>query len=256
MSMFRKLCGPDCFQNVILATTFWGLIDPVEGRKRERELCRDDRFWGRLVQKTSRVVRIKNDVESDRRLLLSIARNGKCTLAAQQEMQEGASMLETGAAQETNRNLALLQQQYEEQFQTEEAELHEEISRRKSLAKAELGAQRLASEKEQEDLLQQARQEIEARKLAWENDRQIEEQKQGRERARRDAELHHFQVRRDREKERLDRDRQKRADDERHYYKNYRCKRRRAILRFRCNRCFNQFDTRVVEYYRKLCLYI
>ena len=254
MSMFRKLCGPSCFKNVILATTFWGEINRVEGRRREQELCRDERFWGKLVERESKVVRIGDDVESDRRLLLSIATNSKCTLAAQQEMQDGNSMLETGAAKESNQNLTLLQQEYEEQLQNERERLYEELHQRKRLAKAELNAQRLASEKEREDMARQARQEIAARRLAGEDGRQIELQKHTQERARRDARLQRLRAGCDREKGLLNLDREKRTNQKRQYYKNYRCMRRTPIRRFRCNRCLNQFDARVVDCYRKSAL--
>ena len=253
MRMFRKLCGPDCFQNVILATTFWGQIDPDEGQRREQELCQDERFWGRLVKRKSRVIRIESDVESDRSLLLNIASNNKCTLAAQQEMQEGASMLATGAAQETSKNLALLQQQYDEQLRHEKDKFDERLARRKRLAKAELDAQKLASEKEREDLSRLARREMKARKIAWEHNRQMEQQKHARDKAPRVARLQRLQAQRDREKERQNLDRQKRSEENARYYKNYKCVRRTLIRRFRCNRCLNLFDARVVKYYRKLC---
>ena len=254
ISMFRKLCGRSCFKNVILATTFWGEIDPIEGRRREQELCRDERFWGKLVERESKVVRIGDDVESARRLLLSIATNSKCTLAAQQEMQEGNSMLETGAAKETNKNLTLLQQEHEEQLQIERERLHEELHQRKRLAKAELDARRLASEKEREDMSRQARQEIAARRLAGEDGRQITVQKHIQERAGRDARLQRLRAGCDYEKELLNLDREKRTIQKRQYYKNYRCMRRTPIRRFRCNRCLNQFDARVVDCYRMSAL--
>lgn len=251
MNMFRKLCGPECFENVILATTFWGEIDQAEGQRREQELCQDERVWGKLVQRKSRVVRIENDVESDRKLLLSIAANSKCTLAAQQEMLDGTPMLQTGAAQEISKNLALLPQRYEEQLQHERAGLHEELSRRKRPAEAELEAQRLASEKEQEDVSQQARREIEALTEAGERARQTQIKKYTREKAQRDARSQRLREECDREKQSSNLDRQERTEEKKRYYRKYKCRRRTPIRQFRCNRCLNLFDARVVQHYRK-----
>ena len=89
MNMFRRLCGSDCFPNVVLATSFWSEVDPTEGARRERELYETDKFWGQLVKKGSPVVRIGLDDRADQRLLLRIARNNKVFLRAQKEMQDG-----------------------------------------------------------------------------------------------------------------------------------------------------------------------
>jgi hypothetical protein len=43
--MFMQLCGPHCYQNVMLATTMWSILpDEATGEAREKELV--EKFWG------------------------------------------------------------------------------------------------------------------------------------------------------------------------------------------------------------------
>lgn len=44
--VFQKLCGPGCFPNITLATTFWDTIEPGIGAARERELIEKEGLWG------------------------------------------------------------------------------------------------------------------------------------------------------------------------------------------------------------------
>lgn len=251
LRVFRRLCGPDCFKNVVLATNFWGEIDPAEGMERERELCGNDDFWGSFVKKESRVVRIGENIDSDRKLLLSIALNDKCTLAAQREMEERSSMLETGAVQEVNKRLAQEQKHYEAQLLAEKAEFRNQLLRRERDAKAAVEAQRLALEKEQEDISRRAQKDAEARQAAWESRQRAEIQRQAQDKVRRTAELKRLQEECDQEKRCLELRRQ----EDIQYYTNYKCKRRRKVLlEFRCDGCHEFFDTRRKHYYRKFLL--
>ncbi|KAH8726765.1 P-loop containing nucleoside triphosphate hydrolase protein, partial [Phaeosphaeriaceae sp. PMI808] len=51
LSMFRKLCGPDCFGHIVLATTKWDAEKPGQGELRELELRRQ--FWGHMLENGS-----------------------------------------------------------------------------------------------------------------------------------------------------------------------------------------------------------
>jgi hypothetical protein len=85
LRMFRKLCGSDALKNVILATTFWDQVEPLTGQERERVLIEDPRFWGRMVQFGSRVLRTGSSRESALHILRQTAGNQKITLQVQQE---------------------------------------------------------------------------------------------------------------------------------------------------------------------------
>ena len=42
--MFKKLCGPDCFQKVCLVTTMWEKVDEGPGNMRESGLIETEDF--------------------------------------------------------------------------------------------------------------------------------------------------------------------------------------------------------------------
>ena len=55
--MFKKLCGPNALNNVILATTMWDRVCEAEGLARETELTSTDDFWGWMLSQGSKVHR-------------------------------------------------------------------------------------------------------------------------------------------------------------------------------------------------------
>jgi hypothetical protein len=61
MRLFRKLCGDGALGNVFLATSFWDMVTPSAGAKRESELKNSKDFWADMVAKGSEVVRISPD---------------------------------------------------------------------------------------------------------------------------------------------------------------------------------------------------
>jgi hypothetical protein len=85
--MFKKLCGTNALQNVILATTMWNKVTLEEGADREDELKANSEFWGWMISKGSRVERHTNDRESALRLIGSFVNKGsKVTLELQHQM--------------------------------------------------------------------------------------------------------------------------------------------------------------------------
>lgn len=44
--MFMQLCGPRCFENIVLTTTMWSQVPADIGEARERELV--ETFWGHV----------------------------------------------------------------------------------------------------------------------------------------------------------------------------------------------------------------
>lgn len=84
-NMFRQLCGPDYFSNVVLATRSWDRVDITWAAARERELYEDDDFWGLLTKKRSSIRRVGYSLQEDLKLLDRIARNKPALLEAQKE---------------------------------------------------------------------------------------------------------------------------------------------------------------------------
>ena len=53
LAMFKKLCGDDCFRNVMLVTTMWDEVDGQEGSQRQQEL--EQKYWRSMIKLGSRV---------------------------------------------------------------------------------------------------------------------------------------------------------------------------------------------------------
>lgn len=49
--LFRKLCGDNALQNVVLATTMWDIVEEGLGVQREQELMDKKEFWGYMLSK-------------------------------------------------------------------------------------------------------------------------------------------------------------------------------------------------------------
>lgn len=85
LRVFRKLCGKETYKHIVLASTFWDLVDEVTGARREKELCETPDFWGKMKTQGSRVVRIRDYAES-KGILLDLAGKSTVTLGIQREM--------------------------------------------------------------------------------------------------------------------------------------------------------------------------
>ena len=238
MNMFRRLCGPDCFPNVVLATSFWSEVDPTEGARRERELCDADEFWGQLLKKGSHVVRIGLDDQADQRLLLKIAKNKKVVFQAQQEMLDGRLNCETSAAQEASGNLAGWKRYFDAQLEAERDNIRRELEGAEKRAEEQLKAQRKSIQEEQ--LAQkQARKSYNADKAAVKRDEDKFAIQQAEFKRLREAHIT--------ESRRLE----KLKQQQQRYYKNYKCIQTWKHCRVTCNNCTREIDYRRRHFYRK-----
>ncbi|KAF7553007.1 hypothetical protein G7Z17_g3935 [Cylindrodendrum hubeiense] len=71
LRMFRKLCGEASFQNVVLATTFWDVVDVATAERREDELSSG--CWARLLENGAAVAR--SSLENDTHDLMFIEKS-------------------------------------------------------------------------------------------------------------------------------------------------------------------------------------
>ena len=83
LAMFKKLCGQDCFRNVVLITTMWDEVDGQEGSLRRRELER--KFWGSMIRNGSRMLPFHNTKESAWEVIAQLG-GSKQPLLIQDEM--------------------------------------------------------------------------------------------------------------------------------------------------------------------------
>ena len=243
MSMFRKLCGPNYYSNVVLATTFWDSVDPLVGAGRQRQLEQDDSFWGQLSKKGSKVCKAGVDgVEGDRKLLLEMAKTQTSLLAAQIEMQSGKSKSETAAAKEVNQNIADWTELYNRQFEGEKRRLLKEIEKLSQQRRQEFDAQKAAYE---EKLRQK---EVEAQK--YEREKRSWQARQKAREAERASEAKRMQAEREEFQRKLKEQRHSSQADE----PRTKCIRRSQprVVEVKCDRCRRNFKPKKEQFYRKL----
>ena len=241
MNMFRRLCGPNYFANVVLATSFWSQIDVSEGAKRERELCDNDDFWGLLVKRGSKVCRVGYGPREDQKLLLRIAKNKKALIQAQEEMQSGVNMAETSAAREVNKNVADWAKIYDERLKEERARLQRELEQRDQRRRQEFNAQRAAIEEERRRKDAEALRAQEQTKRAW------EERQQARAAERlRQAQALDNKVKELTKQRKLREQRQVPLEEQVHV----KCI-RKPVREIRCDKCKRHVNTRRSLFYRK-----
>lgn len=62
--MFKKLCGQNALQNVVLVTTMWEKVKQDEGQQRLDELKSNPDFWGWMIRNGSQVFRHTDNKKS------------------------------------------------------------------------------------------------------------------------------------------------------------------------------------------------
>lgn len=103
--MLRSIAGPDAYDAIILATTFWDQIDRLTGASRESQLIDDSNKWGQLLQgpsKPATVRRHDRQYQSAMSMIKLIAeRNTKYDLLIQKELVlPNATLQQTTAGRE------------------------------------------------------------------------------------------------------------------------------------------------------------
>ena len=111
--VFRKLCGKDTYKHIVLASTFWDLVDEVTGARREKELCDTPEFWGKMIDQGSRVTRIQDYADS-KEILLWLAGKSTVTLGIQKEMVDQKMLLsDTATGKTISQKMVLLKAEHD-----------------------------------------------------------------------------------------------------------------------------------------------
>jgi hypothetical protein len=183
-TVFKKLCGEDCFRSVFLCTTFWDMFkrNPRIAEARETELKTKEEFWGGMISRGSKVCRVPDDQESVRQLLCAMVQGKGMTLMIQKEMVDEEKKLEETAAGLSffELEMARMKEEHEQQSQEMEQrfkeklrEKEEEIMREKEALKKAY-EEKLATQDNAKDRLQQEkrqREELELeRRESWKRD--------------------------------------------------------------------------------------
>ena len=125
-SMFRKLCGDNALQNVVIVTNMWGEVDPQVGNEREAELAREDIFFKPVIEKGARMARHQNTIPSAEAIIRLILDNDPLPLRIQEELvNEHKDISETGAGEELNREINAQIRRHKEEMR----ELKEDMER-------------------------------------------------------------------------------------------------------------------------------
>ncbi|KAF6824236.1 hypothetical protein CMUS01_10337 [Colletotrichum musicola] len=128
LAIFRKLCGPDALEHVVLATTMWESVDAQIGNRREGELRARSEYWGDMIASGSMILRHGNNRESAMRLIDHFvdkpAEAATTVLDLQKEMvDKSLSMAMTAAGQSVDGGLLKQSKQFEKKLTDLQQEL-------------------------------------------------------------------------------------------------------------------------------------
>ncbi|CAF9907853.1 MAG: hypothetical protein ALECFALPRED_004022 [Alectoria fallacina] len=113
LEMFKKMCGEESLECVVLATTMWDSVAQRLGNAREEELVSEPLFWGSMKLLGSMVERLSGDKGTEARhnsamniVQKIVLKKKKIVLDIQREMVDDHKPLaETSAGQELDKGL-------------------------------------------------------------------------------------------------------------------------------------------------------
>ena len=123
--LFEKVCGPNAFGNVVIATTMWSeLRDELEGQSRVQQRKASNDFWGNMVDQGAKVVRHDNTKTSAINIVKMLIHKQVVTLQMQDELQTGGGRVSaTAASQQLHEDLGATSQKLLAQLQSVQAQL-------------------------------------------------------------------------------------------------------------------------------------
>lgn len=253
MRMFRKLCGSECYKNVVLATTFWTEVAKSTGEKREKELAEKDEFWGMMVKKKSQVVRLEHNKDSALSVISLIKHEDKITLQAQKEIVLlNKSREETAAAELVNEQAKKLAQERQQKVVEERENSRRELAAAEAEKKRAAAIERsklAATMRAQERMNREQREQREREKREFQESRQqAKEEATKTERERVAKEKVRIKEREEEQRRRQLEATQAAARRRADYYKYFRCA--DITPKGNCDRCGSKLS-RWKYYYRK-----
>jgi len=188
LRMFRKLVGSNNMSKVILATSFWDLVNRRKGIEREEALTKSPDFFAAMIGKGAQYMRLEHH-STNLNALASMAKSGSIVLQCQKEMTvEKKSAKETSAAQITASDLAKIAEQKKKHDKEIKA-----IKQRAERDEKEQKSARDIEKKRMKDSLAKQAQEVEERRIDAERRYDREMRRQQRERDAETARLRQIQ---------------------------------------------------------------
>lgn len=113
--IFKKICGQNALNNVLLITSRWTEVDPATGADRERQL--KDKFWAYMLGHGSNISRFHGDRPSAVSLVSQLLQKETVVLQLQKELvDEGKQLDGTAAGAYVSNSLDKLKQQYQDEL--------------------------------------------------------------------------------------------------------------------------------------------
>ena len=147
--MFRKLCGDDILQNVVIVTNMWGEVEPQIGGEREAELMREDIFFKPVLDKGAQMARHDNTTSSTTNIIRLMLGNNPLPLRIQEELiDEHKDISETSAGEELNREINAQIRRHKEEIRLLREEMERAINDKDKEARKELEIETKRMQKE------------------------------------------------------------------------------------------------------------
>ena len=156
LAMFRKLCGIDPMENVLLTTSFWGMVTKQEGLDREKQLRTNPDFWAEMIEEGAQMARFENTRESGLALVETLIGKGRVSLQIQKEMcDDGIPLARTQAGEQVNEELAEMARKHAEEMAKLQQELQDSLKAADEKLEKTLKRELSKSEKKYERLHEQ-----------------------------------------------------------------------------------------------------
>lgn len=172
LHMFEKLVGEAALSNTVLVTNRWETINLKEGEERLKELTKNRKMWGDMIQKGSTVERFSGTAQDARRILKSVLNKRRRTiLNIQQELvdrqlelsetEAGKTLLEEINKLQSNhmREMAKLRLEMNEALKSKDVEMYQLIAQQQLGLEARLKVyqQQISELKSQNSALEELR---------------------------------------------------------------------------------------------------
>jgi len=135
--LFKKICGPNSFSNVVIATTMWSELQNANlGQQRVEERKGSKDFWGDMVNFGAKVMKHEDNAQSAHKIIRILLHKQKTALKMQVELDQNDGILHaTSAAQQLYRDLGTISEEENRRLQELTRELRFAREEREQLLK-------------------------------------------------------------------------------------------------------------------------
>ena len=138
-NLFRKLCGDENLQNVLVVTNMWGEVDVTRGEAREKQLRTDPALFQPVMVQGAQMQRHYNTSSSAQAIIGHFIDTHPVALRIQTELvDEAKDILETSAGQEVDRDLAALLAKHKAEMDDLRREMDEALAAKDTQTRREL----------------------------------------------------------------------------------------------------------------------